>query len=650
MGRPSQLPKKYKPQKHLAQPILFRPESDWVAPQISDLPAWRGQRRVGFDVETKDPQLEKMGPGPRRDGHIVGFSFAFECGQKFYVPVRHAVGGNTEGDSLGWLREQAKHFDGELVGGNLQYDLDFAEQDDVTFTKVQFFRDVQVAEPLIDENHFRYGLDPIAERRGFPLKNETLLKEAAEMHGYDPKGNIWRLPAKFVGPYAEDDALIPLLILQGQDKDIAEQKLQRVWDVESQVLPVLVKMRRRGVRIDWDHLARLKKDYLEQEGYNCARIKELTGINFGIGDCNKDKACEKMLLKIGIVAPRTAKGNPNIDANVLSSIDHGAAASLLQARRFNKLRTTFVASIERHETNGRIHCSFEQLRRTDDSGSSYGTISGRLSSRNPNLQQQPTRGKISRSWRQIYLPDEGGIWACNDYSQQEPRLLAHFAEKAKVAGGSMAAHIYRTDPMADNHTMMTKLIHRNYDSMSDVEREYHRKNAKTIFLGLCYGMQGAKLAVSLGLPTAVKELPNGRRVTVAGTEAQALLNQFNANVPYVLGMFRMTETTAKNRGYIRTLLGRRCRFPKDDNGNYMFTYKALNRLIQGSAADQTKVAMVQADRAGFALQLQVHDELDLTVQRRNDAEELATVMREAIPVNVPMRVDVETGPNWGEVS
>jgi DNA polymerase I-like protein with 3'-5' exonuclease and polymerase domains len=645
------VPRKYNTPRNQPQPVLFPPESGWVCPRIADLPSWKGQARVGFDVETRDPQLSKLGPGVRRDAYIVGYSFAFEDGRKFYVPIRHAVGNNVEGDALGWLQNQAKHFDGELVGANLQYDLDFAAEVGVAFPKVKFFRDVQVAEPLIDENHFNFSLNSIAERRGHPLKNEDLLIEAAELHGYDPKTDLWKLPAKFVGPYGEDDAFLPLKILQEQEKDIAEENLGRVWNVESEVLPVLVKMRRRGVAIDWDHLARLKADYLQQEALNCARIKEHTGINFGIGDCNKDKAVLNIFKYLGITPNKTEKGNPKTDAATLSAIGEVPTDCLVTARRFNKLRTTFVASIERHETNGRIHCSFEQLKRQDEEGSSVGTISGRLSSRNPNLQQQPTRGKISKSWRQIYIPDDGGLWACNDYSQQEPRLLVHFAEKVPVAGGPVAAQIYRDDPDADNHTMMTRLIHgKAYDSMSAVEREAHRKNAKTIFLGLCYGMQGAKLAISLGLPTAIKELSNGRRVPIAGEEAQVILDQFNSKVPYVLGMFNMAKQRANNVGHIRTLLGRRSRFPLDEHGNRNWTYKALNRLIQGSAADQTKAAMVQADRAGFNLQLQVHDELDLTVEHRQEAEELATIMREAIPVNVPMKVDVEIGPNWGEVS
>lgn len=640
---------KYKVPKNQSQPILFLPESDWVAPTVAELPSWRGQLRVGLDVETRDPQLKKLGPGPRRGAHIIGFSFAFESGQKFYVPIRHAVGGNVEGDPIGWLQNEAKHFEGDIVGANLQYDLDFLAEAGVHFPKVPFFRDVQVAEPLIDENQFRYGLDFIAERRGHPLKNEALLKEAAELHGYDPKADMWKLPAKFVGPYGEDDALMPLRILREQELDIEKEKLWSVWKTECQVLPVLVKMRRRGVRIDWDHLAFLKGDYYEQEGLNCARITADTGIKFGIGDCN-NSACEKVVRHLGVEPPRTEKGNVSLTADILQAIKHPVADCIVAARRFNKLRNTFVKSIEEHATGGRIHCTFEQLKRVDESGDSFGTISGRLSSRTPNLQQQPNRSKLARTWRQIYLPDEGGLWACNDYSQQEPRLLVHFAEQLRVVGGTAAGNIYRNDPDADNHTMMTKLIHADYDSMSDMERAAHRKNAKTIFLGLCYGMQGAKLALSLGLDTAIKELSNGRRIKVAGPEAQGIIDQFNSKVPYVLGMFRTAEGMAKDNGYIRTLLGRRCRFPLDENGNRQWTYKALNRLIQGSAADQTKQAMVDADAAGFKLQLQVHDELDLTVETRQDAVELATRMREAIPVRVPMKVDVETGPNWGEVS
>ena len=647
-----QMPKKYVPPAREAQRSLFAPQSGWEAPRVADLPSWQGQPRVGFDVETRDPDLRTLGPGVRRGAVVVGYSFAFEDGRKFYVPLRHAIGGNVEDpeQAVAWLRNEAKHFTGELVGANLSYDLDFAAEMGVVFPVVGWYRDVQVADPLINELYRRYSLDAIAARWDEPLKNEQLLKEAATDFRIDPKKDLWKMPARFVGPYAEDDALIPLRILKKQEVVIERQCLRRVWDLESRVLPVLVAMRRRGVKIDFDHLSQIEIDTNEQESMQCSRIHELTGIAVGIGECGNNRSMEKVLNHIGITPGRTPKSDePKINAELLESLDHEVAGCILMARRQNKLRTTFCKSIRRHAIRDRIHCSFEQLKRTEDDGNSFGTVSGRLSSRSPNLQQQPTRHKIARQWRKIYLPDEGGIWGCLDFSQQEPRLLVHFAEKTRCLGAAAAGEIYRTNPDADNHNMMTELVHPGVNKSSP-EYKACRTACKTIFLGLCYGMQGASLSRKLGLSTQITLGFRGRKSEVAGVEAQAIIDNFNANVPYVSEMFEKVRDAAAQDGFIFTLMGRRCRFPRDEAGNFDWTYKALNRLIQGSAADQAKEAMVQASDAGFDIQLAVHDELDLTVKSRKEAEEMAVIMRDAVSVSVPMKVDVECGPSWGEIS
>jgi DNA polymerase I-like protein with 3'-5' exonuclease and polymerase domains len=228
-------------------------------------------------------------------------------------------------------------------------------------------------------------------------------------------------------------------------------------------------------------------------------------------------------------------------------------------------------------------------------------------------------------------------------------LLVHFAEITKCTGAKEAGEVYRNDPNADNHTMMTRLVYPGV-SPKDESFKLARTQCKTIYLGLCYGMQGASLSRSLGLPTKIISGFSGRKIEVAGEEAQKIIDNFNSKVPYVSEMFEKAKEAAADDGYIFTLLRRRCRFPVDSAGNYDWTYKALNRLIQGSAADQAKEAMVQLDNAGFSIQLAVHDEIDLTVESRGHAEEVGEIMKNAIQVSVPMRVDVECGPNWGEIS
>lgn len=630
----------------MIQPLLFEPASDWSPPSLDDLPRWADFPRVGLDIETCDPDLKKLGPAVRRNGFIAGVSFAVDD-KGWYLPIAHGIGSNLNRDSvIRYLKDQAEDYRGEIVGANLQYDLDYLAQYGVIFRHARI-RDVQVAEALINELHDRYSLQAIAERRGFSGKNEELMDHALQEHRFHGKGDIWKLPAKYVAPYAEQDAILPLKILAQQQDDIDEQGLQKVFDLESDLLPVLLKMRRRGVRIDFDRLAQIEQRMLDTELRLAAHINELTPIGFSHEDINKASVVGRILENDGVKLPRTRTGKHNVDKFILDAVGTKLSRAILKARRANKIRTTFVASIRRHSVDGRIHCTFNQLRKQREDGDIVGAAFGRISSSLPNLQQQPVRDDLAEDWRCIYLPDEGGEWACLDYSQQEPRILLHWANatasKKLMAFDSTrkvveeAVERYWSDPSTDSHSMMAELT------------GLPRKQAKTLFLGLCYGMGGVKLAESLGLPTSTLTRRDGEVIRCAGEEALDVLSTFNKRLPYVDWLGRVCEARVRKYGYLTTLSGRRCRFPEDELGNRQWTHKALNRLIQGSAADQTKEAMVLADKAGFRPQLQVHDELDLTVETRAEAEELAALMKEAVPLSLPSKVDIEIGPNWGDI-
>lgn len=256
-------------------------------------------------------------------------------------------------------------------------------------------------------------------------------------------------------------------------------------------------------------------------------------------------------------------------------------------------------------------------------------------------------------WRAVYIPDEGAVWACDDFSQQEPRWLTHYAELKNCSKARAAAEEYRTNPKADNHTMMARMIDPSFDSYDEDKQKKVRSGYKEIYLGKCYGMGGAKMCKKLGLPTEM--IWSDRRnqmIEIAGPEGQALIDKFDNQAPFVKELSDAAERRAASVGYIVTAGGRRCRFPIDPTGRRRFdwTHKALNRLIQGSSADQTKQALVNADAAGFPIQLQVHDELDFSAENEQQALDLAQVMRDAMHANVPFRVDVEVGPNWGELT
>lgn len=646
-------------------PLFTTAQSKWVAPNLSDLPRWEGVKRIGLDIETKDPYLKQLGPGVRRpDGYITGVSFAFEDGPSFYLPMRHEGGGNLPVDQvMRYLKDQCQLYDGTIVGANLGYDLDWLAESGVVFPNVKWIRDVQIADPLICELYNSYSLDAIAKRWDMPGKNEDVLRAAAADYKIDPKSEMWRLPAEFVGSYAEDDARLPLDILRRQERVIDDQDLWGVYDLESKLLPILLKIRRRGVRVHEGRLTEIERWSTERENEQLAEVKRKTGIKVASTDVWKAEALATVLNYLGVKLEKTKTGKPKIDKDLLKTIDHPVARALEKARKFNKLRTTFAQSVRNHMTNGRIHCTLNQLRRQKDGEDDVvGAAYGRLSSANPNMQQQPSRDEFAKMWRSIYLPEEDHLWAANDYSQQEPRMAVHYASIAKHLIGQkawlaaiQARDHYRNDPNADNHQMMA--------DMAGIPR----KPAKDIYLGLSYGMGGPKLCRSLGLPTIIAvrgprgmiydvESPEGkalladgaRRFEAAGPEGQALLNTFDDKVPFVRALARAAEKKAKQSGYIQTLSGRRCRFPLDPYGNYDWTHKALNRLIQGSSADQTKTAMVQLDEAGFNMMLQVHDEVALNIKSREEAEAAADIMRHCVNLEVPSKVDVEIGLSWGE--
>lgn len=645
----------------MLQRPLFKPEVTWAPPALGSLPNWAGAKRIAVDVETCDPDLKKMGPGVRRGGYMVGVSFAIEGGPAYYLPFAHQAGEDNldPGKCIEYLALQARDFTGELVGANLPYDLDYMAEVGINFRGPSAYLDVLNAEPLIDELTGGYSLNNVGMRHGFEGKDETLLRAAAEAYGVDPKGGLWKLPGRYVGAYAEEDVRLPLKVLRRQERALEDQELGAVWDMECRILPVLLKMRRRGVRIDFDQLERVEQWSRQRVAETLAEIKRLSGVTIGPDDLMKPNAVAPALVKIGIEVPLTPKtGRPSVTTALLESVNHDVARCILRARKANKVRTTFCASILEHECGGRIHCTFNQLRAVTDGSDDdeRGARFGRLSCSNPNLQQQPARDpEIGPMWRAVYVADEGAEWAQLDYSQQEPRWLTHYAElldRPILRRAAEVANRYREDPLTDIHTVMTQMIHGEdtWNAWDSKTRATNRSICKQIFLGLCYGMGGAKLCHELNLETQWVWSPRrGGMMEVAGPEGEALLHKFNDEVPFVRGLARRCQERAEAVGYVVTAGGRRCRFPRE-NGKLEWTNKALNRVVQGSSADQTKLAMIDADAAGIPMQLQVHDELDLSVEDRIQARELAEIMRKALPANVPFKVDPKYGPNWGQLS
>lgn len=643
---------------------LFPPVASWRPPSMAELPSWEGAKRVAIDTETYDPYLKQLGISVRRGGYMVGVSFAIEDGPKHYLPIRHQGGDNLSEEAvLRYLRDQGASFTGDLVGANLSYDLDWLWEEKIEFPQLRYYRDIQIADPLIYELHQSYSLDNIAKRHGLAGKDETKLQEAAKILGVHPKSGLWKLPARYVGEYAEADAEQPLRTLRRQERLIDEHGLWDIYNLESEVLPVLVKMRRRGVRVDQDRLSAIEEWSLMQEAEALRLIKDQTGVQVAIGDVWKAGALAPALEAIGVKLETTPKsGQPSIKKDVLEAIEHPVAQAMSRARKVNKLRTTFAASIREHMVDGRIHCTFNQIARETEEGDQKGARYGRLSATKPNMQQQPSRDEFAAMWRSIYLPEEDASWACCDYSQQEPRWTTHYAALMDLTGARAMAQAYHDDPDLDNHQFMADLT------------GLPRKHAKDVYLGVTYGEGGAKLSRDLGLPTRWalahgrwgnrqlehfetqeealqrrNKIEGGFVWEVAGEEGQAILDTFDERAPFIRELAKEAKSRAEKIGHVTTGGGRRLNFPQRQDGSYDWTHKGLNRIIQGTSADQIKRAMVEIDRAGHWMMLQVHDETDNSVADHAEAKQIAVIMSNVMPAEVPFKIDVEMGPSWGEL-
>ena len=646
------------------QTPLWQPEITWRPTPVSQLPAWTDAKRICVDVECRDDNLYELGPGVRRGGYVCGIAFAIEDGPAHYLPVRHEGGGNLpEQQVWAYLHDQAREFTGEVVFNSAPYDLDYLWENKVEFTKAKAHRDVQVAEPLLDELQKTYGLDAICARRGLVGKDETALREHAKAWGVNAKKSLWRLHSGAVGAYAIGDVRAPLPLLRVQEKEIDEQNLRETYDLESAVTPALVRMTRRGLRIDLDEMDRVEAWAKERLGSYIDQIYHLTNVR--IGSISNAEEVARALRARGLdVMTRTRKGTgpgtgkaAKIEASVtkiwLQQQTDEVAKAVVSGREFVKLIGTYVAGFRKHLVANRINPTFKQLvgASDEDAGEdedAEGARFGRCSAKHPNVQAQMKRSKeIQKRWRKVIIPDEGKRWFKADLGQQEPRITVHFAELCRLPGSMQAGNAFRDDPCFDPYQLMVELC----KTPADIDLKQLRDDLKEIYLGRCYGMGGGKMAKKLKLPTVWRTNDRtGYTYEAAGPEAQDKINRFDRAVPYVKALSRLCTRSAEAKKYIIALGNRRVRFEVDDNGEIRDEHKALNKLIQGSAAHQTKTALVRLDAEGFPLQLTVHDEFGYSGEDEDEARRMGEITCDAVVIRVPFRCDIEAGPNYGELT
>jgi DNA polymerase I-like protein with 3'-5' exonuclease and polymerase domains len=614
-------------------------DSDWTPPQT--LPDLSQHNTVSIDLETKDSNLLTLGPGwTRKDGYVIGVAVA-AGDSAWYFPIAHKSGNMSKNAVYKWLQKLCDDEKITKVFHNALYDLGWLRAEGIE-VKGRII-DTMIAAPLLDENRKWYNLNSLARDYLGEFKNEKLLKSAAEEFGVDPKSGMWQLPPRYVGKYAEQDALITLKLWDNLSKKITQQECSSIFELEIDLLPVLFEMKTKGVRVDVEKAHQTKKDLTKIEKSLVQEIVKETGVTIEPWVAT---SVAKVFDAVGLPYSRTEKaGAPMFTKQFLTNCSHPIAQKIVKIREINKANTTFVDTILEHSHNGRIHCDFHSLR--SDGG---GTVTGRFSSSNPNLQQIPARDpEIKKLIRGLFIPEEGHKWGSFDYASQEPRWLVHYC--ATLTG-------------VDRHPQIDDVVKMYHEGNADFHQmvadmaNIPRKQAKTVNLGLMYGMGKAKLANVMDIDIE---------------EASRLLSTYNEKVPFLKSLSDKAMDRASNTGVIRTWLGRKCRFDMYEPVSYGFnralpmeeaikeygskgrirrayTYKALNRLIQGSSADQTKKAMVECYKIGLCPTLTVHDELCFSINSQEQSDKIVEIMTTCIPdLKIPFEVDAELGDNWGEV-
>ena len=616
----------------MIQKPLFSPQVEWLPP--TEFPDLSKYDEIAIDLETKDPELKTMGSGSVTGrGDIVGIAVAVTDWAGYY-PIAHEGGGNMD------FRMVLKWFQGVLntpaikIFHNAMYDVCFIRAAGLKINGQ--IVDTMIAGSLVDENRFRYDLGSMGRDYLGKGKNESILAETAKEWGIDAKSEMYKLPAMYVGEYAERDAEITLELWQEMKKEIYAQDIEDIFKLETELFPCLVDMRFLGVRVDVEAANQLKDKLLKEEKECLQKVKKETGIDTQIWAA---RSIAQVFEKLHLPFDRTEKTNsPSFTKNFLQNHPHPVVKYIARAREINKSHTTFIDTILKHSHKGRIHAEINQLR--SDVG---GTVTGRFSYSNPNLQQIPARNKeLGPMIRSLFIPEEGMKWGVFDYSQQEPRLVVHYAALQNMYGVGDVLDAYN-DSNVDFHQIVA--------DMANIPRS----QAKTINLGLFYGMGKNKLQAELG---------------VNKETAEDLFKQYHSRVPFVKQLMDSVMSRAQDRGQIRTLLGRLCRFHLWEPNQFgihkplthdaalaehgpgikrAYTYKALNRLIQGSAADMTKKAMIELHKEGITPHIQVHDELDISVMNELEADKIKDIMESAVDLEVPNKVDYESGPNWGTI-
>lgn len=617
--------------------------SEWKIP--TDFPDLRSADIIGVDVETKDPNLKDKGPGGARgDGYLLGVALAttsFNC----YYPLRHESGDNIDiSKFIAYLKDMLGTRCPK-VGANILYDLEWLRAEGVSVKGPKY--DIQIAEWLLDEEKHEYNLNSLCLKYLKKTKFEVKLEVAAERLGIAKskiKESLWRLHPSDVAEYGAADAKDALDIFLLQKPLLVADELEKVfYDIETPLIDVLLDMRFKGVPVDIKKAEEVRDQLLKKQCQSVIELQKLAGREVDVWSGNDIASAASLL---GLSFNYTDKGNPSFESEWLDEQTNPFYKHVARIRKLDRSGSVFVESkIIGMAKNGKIYPTFRQSK-TDDGG----TKSGRFASANPNAQQVPVKDEeLAPLIRSLFIAENGCNFGKFDYKQQEPRVTVHYSFISNLEGAKAAQDLYLTNPETDYHQLVA--------DMADIDRG----TAKTMNLGLAYGMGMTKMADKLG---------------ISMKDAKVIYGKYHGNVPFVKALTQKASNLAETRGYIKTLAGRRKRFnlwgPKQFTRGVVpkkkeeamiefeypivryFTFRAMNSLIQGSCADMLKLAMIDVHNAGYTPSLTVHDELDFVdLVEERQVKEINDIMvnclnNHGMGITVPLLVDCYLGKSWGE--
>jgi DNA polymerase I-like protein with 3'-5' exonuclease and polymerase domains len=651
--------------KHIYTP------SEWIMP--TELPDLTHETEVSIDTETFDPGLRaNKGPGffkcdqyDNNTGYICGISAAWR-NEKVYIPLRHASRNYFNRALVGqWLKSLVAQNHTRFIFHNFQYDWGWI-QAMFDIPPPALIDDTMAMASIIDENRFSFDLDSLCEWQKVPGKKKLNVS----------KNELYKLPPEMVGDYAEQDAISTLELYYKLLPILEEENLNAAYQVERELMPITLRMKQKGIRVSTLRAKEIMKS-VEEQNYKdseiMANLLEEEGIKiqrntqqdfFGrtlpppisLKDIRSSRWVKKKFEQLDIrIEEFTAKKNPKFDKSVMTGHRHWFPRMVQKIKHQADLADKFLQKfIVAYAHNGRVHPTINQFK--SETG---GAKSHRFSYSDPPLQQMPSRDD---AWaplvRSCFLPEEGEFWCSIDYRQQEYRLIVFVAELLRARGAKKAADRYRNDPSTDFHNYVAQIT------------RLERPRAKDTNFAKAYGAGIRKFALMTGMDE---------------DEARDVYNQYDAELPFVREASDRYMNYAAKHGYIKLIDGARNHFnlfepieyrdftepgvpyacPYDEairrtrNPNHSWygqpikrahVHKAFNRMIQGSAARQTKKAMLDLVKAGYQPVLQLHDELCFSLTDMKQAKECARIMEEAMPViTIPMLTDVKCGPNWGQL-